>query len=121
MSTVSELPVEEHDDAHVGSIGDYKSNSLWRLTLRRLFRQKSAVVGGILALILLFMAIFADVIAPYDKNQTLIGIEDVKRRQSPCIHLLGCPEDQPQHIMGMHRNRCGQFVGSGRRLYRGLA
>ncbi|UCC52940.1 MAG: ABC transporter permease [Anaerolineaceae bacterium] len=109
MSTVSELPVEELDDALEGSLGDYKSNSLWRLTLRRLFRQRSAVVGGVMASVLLFTAIFADVIAPYDKNQTLIGIEDVKRRQSPCIHLLGCPEDQPQHIMGIDGNVRDEF------------
>ncbi len=34
----------------------------------------------------------------------LIGIEDVKGRQDPCIHLLGCPEDQPQHLMGIDGN-----------------
>lgn len=109
MSTVSELPVEELDDARVGSISDYKSNSLWRLTLRRLFRQKSAIVGGILIASLLFVAIFADVISPYDPNQSLIGLEDVKRRQGPCIHLFGCPEDQSQHIMGIDGNVRDEF------------
>jgi len=34
----------------------------------------------------------------------LIGVEDVKMRQAPCIHLLGCPEDQPQHLMGIDGN-----------------
>jgi peptide/nickel transport system permease protein len=109
MSTVSELPVEELDDASVGSISDFKSNSLWRMTLRRLFRQKSAIIGGMMIALLLFVAIFADVIAPYEPNKTLIGIEDVKRRQSPCIHLLGCPEDQPQHIMGIDGNVRDEF------------
>lgn len=109
MSTVSELPVEELDDARVGSVSDYKSNSLWRLTLRRLFRQKSAIVGGILTAFLLIIAIFADVIAPYDPNQSLIGVEDIKRRQGPCIHLFGCPEEQPQHIMGIDGNVRDEF------------
>jgi ABC-type dipeptide/oligopeptide/nickel transport system permease subunit len=32
-----------------------------------------------------------------------------KVRQSPCIHLLGCPADQPQHIMGLDGNVRDQF------------
>jgi ABC-type dipeptide/oligopeptide/nickel transport system permease subunit len=36
--------------------------------------------------------------------QTLIGIEDVKKREPPCIHLLGCPAEQPQHLMGTDGN-----------------
>ncbi|MGD2079233.1 MAG: ABC transporter permease [Chloroflexota bacterium] len=100
-SSVTELPL---DDALEGDIGDYKSNSLWRLTLRRLFRQRSAIVGGVILLVLVFTAIFADFIAPYDPTDVLIGVEDVKKRQAPCIHLLGCPEDQPQHIMGTDGN-----------------
>ena len=92
------------DDAAVASIGDYRANTLWRLTLRRLFRQKSAVVGLILLGLLLFSAIFAPLIAPYDPEQPLIGIENVGKRDGPCIHLLGCPADQPQHIMGIDGN-----------------
>jgi ABC-type dipeptide/oligopeptide/nickel transport system permease subunit len=30
-------------------------------------------------------------------------------RQAPCIHLLGCPEDQPQHIMGIDGNVRDEF------------
>jgi ABC-type dipeptide/oligopeptide/nickel transport system permease subunit len=101
MSTVTELPL---DDALEGDISDYRSNSLWRLTLRRLFRQRSAIVGGIMLLILVLTAILADFIAPYDPTAVLIGVEDVKKRQAPCIHLLGCPEDQPQHLMGIDGN-----------------
>ncbi len=106
MSTVSELPL---DDPLQADIGDYRSNSLWRLTLRRLFRQRSAIVGGILLSILIFTAIFADFIAPYDPTDVLIGDEDIKKRQAPCIHLLGCPEDQPQHIMGIDGNFRDEF------------
>jgi ABC-type dipeptide/oligopeptide/nickel transport system permease subunit len=39
----------------------------------------------------------------------LIGIEDVSKRAAPCIHLLGCPEDQPQHIMGVDGNVRDEF------------
>ncbi len=86
-----------------------KSVSLWQIMWRRLFKRKSALVGmGILAL-LVFVAITADWISPYSPTQVLIGVEDVTARQAPCIHLLGCPKDQPQHIMGIDGNVRDQF------------
>jgi ABC-type dipeptide/oligopeptide/nickel transport system permease subunit len=86
------------------AVKDYRSNSLWRLTLRRILRQRNAIAGMILLTFLILVAIFADVLAPYPPNQVLIGVEDVGRRAAPCIHLLGCPTDQPQHIMGTDGN-----------------
>jgi peptide/nickel transport system permease protein len=50
------------------------------------------------------VAVFADWLAPYDPYKVLIGVEDVRMRQAPCIHLLGCPADQPQHLMGLDGN-----------------
>ena len=97
MSSVPELTPSKSDQ-------DYSSNSLWRSTLRRIYRQRSAKIGGILLILLLLIAIFAPVIAPFDPEKVLIGVEDVKKRESPCIHLLGCPEDKPQHIMGTDGN-----------------
>jgi len=99
MSIVTEIPSDDIVD-----IGDYRANSLWRLTLRRLFRQRSAIVGMIILTILILVAIFAPVIAPYDPTDVLIGDEDVRKRESPCIHVLGCPEDKPQHFMGIDGN-----------------
>ena len=91
------------------SLRSEKPVTLWRTAWRRLFRRKSAMLGlGILG-VLVFIAIFADVLAPYEPYDVLIGIEDVKMRQAPCIHLLGCPEDQPQHIMGLDGNVRDQF------------
>jgi peptide/nickel transport system permease protein len=69
--------------------------------LRRLFRHRSAQLGMVLLGLLLILAIFAKWIAPYDP---LIQLKDVKRRDTPCIHLLGCPEDEPQHLMGIDGN-----------------
>ena len=86
-----------------------KSVSLWQVTWRRLFRRRSAVVGMIILGILVFIALTAQWIAPYDPLKVLIGVEDVVRRQSPCIHLLGCPEDQPQHIAGIDGNVRDEF------------
>jgi ABC-type dipeptide/oligopeptide/nickel transport system permease subunit len=91
------------------ALQDYSSNSLWRLTLRRTLRQRNAVIGLIIIGFLLLVAIFAPLLAPYDPTQSLIGIEDVKKRTAPCIHLLGCPEDQPQHIMGTDGNVRDEF------------
>ena len=81
-----------------------KPVTLWRTAWRRLFRRKSAVLGMVILGVLVLIAIFADWLAPYDPYQVLIGVEDVKMRQAPCIHLLGCPEDQPQHLMGIDGN-----------------
>lgn len=99
MSTIAEIK-----DDNVSNIQDYKSNSLWRLTLRRIFRQRSAIVGLTILLFLTLVAVFAEAIAPYDPTDVLIGVEDVKRREAPCIHLLGCPEEKPQHFMGIDGN-----------------
>jgi len=81
-----------------------KPVTLWRTARRRLFKRKSAVLGMIILGVLVFIAIFANFLAPYDPYQVLIGVEDVRMRQKPCIHLLGCPEDQPQHLMGIDGN-----------------
>jgi peptide/nickel transport system permease protein len=81
-----------------------KPVTLWRTARRRLFKRKSAVLGVVILGLLILVAIFADWLAPYDPLQVLIGVEDVKMRQDPCIHLLGCPEDQPQHLMGIDGN-----------------
>ena len=83
----------------------FKSDSLLKLTLRNILRQRSAIFGGTILLFLLLVAIFAPAIAPFDPDFVLIGHEeDIKRRSDPCIHLLGCPEEQPQHILGTDGN-----------------
>jgi ABC-type dipeptide/oligopeptide/nickel transport system permease subunit len=83
--------------------------TLWGLVRKRFFRRKSALVGLGILIMLVLIAIFAPFIAPYDPEQVLIGVEQVRKRQAPCIHLLGCPTDQPQHIMGIDGNVRDQF------------
>jgi peptide/nickel transport system permease protein len=79
--------------------------SLWRDTLGTILRQRSAVVGLVILGILVFTAIFAEQIATHDPNQSLLGVEQgVQKRAGSCIHLLGCPEDEPQHILGTDGN-----------------
>jgi ABC-type dipeptide/oligopeptide/nickel transport system permease subunit len=86
-----------------------KSVSLWQITWRRLFKRKSAIVGLVILSILVFIALTAQWLAPYSPYQPLIGIESVGKREAPCIHILGCPRDQPQHIMGTDGNVRDEF------------
>ncbi len=86
-----------------------RSRSLAALTLRNLFKQRNAIIGMILLLLLTLIAIFAPLLAPYDPIKDLIGEEDVAARQAPCIHLLGCPADQPEHFMGIDGNFRDEF------------
>mgnify|MGYP000744377599 CR=1 FL=1 len=109
----SQIPSQEvplHSmEALNNSFQDYRANSLWRLMLRRILRQRSAIIGGIILGILILVAVFAPLIAPYDPEEVLIGVEPVRKRQAPCIYLLGCPTDQPQHWMGIDGNVRDQF------------
>ena len=61
--------------------------------------------GLIILGVLVLTAIFADQIATHDPYESLLGAEaGVTARAAPCIHLLGCPADQPQHILGTDSN-----------------
>jgi ABC-type dipeptide/oligopeptide/nickel transport system permease subunit len=71
------------------------------LIVRRLFKHRSAQLGMFLLLILIICAVFAEQIAPYDP---LIQLKNVKRRDTACIHLFGCPAAKPQHLMGIDGN-----------------
>ncbi|NJN53663.1 MAG: ABC transporter permease [Anaerolineae bacterium] len=105
VSSVAQIP-----DDNVADIGDYKSNSLWRLTLRRILKQRSAQVGMIMLGFLIFLAVFAPVLAPFDPAETVEGADGkILRREAPCIHLLGCPETESQHFFGTDGNGRDQF------------
>jgi peptide/nickel transport system permease protein len=78
-----------------------RARGLWRDAFRETARKKSAIVGLVILGLLVIMAIFAPVIAPYGPREVLLDTEDVHPRDPPCIHLFGCPEDQPQHILGI--------------------
>ena len=80
-----------------------RPTSLWRDTLRELFRQRSAVIGASILGVILFAAVFAPLIAPHDPEVPIRGA-GAERLTPPCIHLLGCPEDQPQFLMGIDQN-----------------
>jgi ABC-type dipeptide/oligopeptide/nickel transport system permease subunit len=82
-----------------------KPASLWRDTVKNILRQRSAIVGLAAIGFLVFVAVFAPFIATHDPDLPMIGIEEgAKPRSAPCIHLLGCPESQPEHYMGLDGN-----------------
>lgn len=73
---------------------------------RRIFQHRSAQLGMFLLGVLILCAIFAEQIAPFDP---IVPLKNEKRRTPPCVHLLGCPADQPQHLMGIDGNTRDQF------------
>lgn len=79
--------------------------SLWRDTLAGILRQRSAVIGLIILGIFLVVVVFADQIAPFDPRQSMLGVEDgITKQAPPCVHLLGCPADRPEHLFGLDTN-----------------
>lgn len=76
-------------------------SSLLRTTLRRLLHNRSARLGLSILSILLLVALLAPVIATHDP---LVAERGSKTRTPPCIHLLGCPAEQPAHIFGLDGN-----------------
>ncbi len=86
-----------------------ESASIWRDTLRNIFRQRSALLGMVLLGFLFFVAIFAPLIAPYAETTQMIDLgEDVSRQRAetltPCIHALGCAAERPEHFFGLDGN-----------------
>jgi peptide/nickel transport system permease protein len=94
-------PVPRHETA--------AASSPLRDTLRGILRQRSAIIGLILLGIIIFAAVFADVITPYRPEQQLFDVPGAQRLAGPCIHLLGCPESEPQFLMGLDQNNRDMF------------
>ena len=90
-------------------------SSLRKDTARNVLRQRSAVVGLAILGFLVLLAVFADVIAPYHPNVSMLDspaadqYEDAVRGQAPCIHAFGCATTQPQHLMGLDSNLRDEF------------
>jgi ABC-type dipeptide/oligopeptide/nickel transport system permease subunit len=93
-----------------------------REALRRLLKHRSAQVGMVILGFMVLIAIFAPLIAPYDPTERQL---DTKRRDTPCIHLLGCDAAKSQHIFGIDGNSRDLFsrviFGSRLSLQVGLA
>lgn len=107
MSTTTAAAKQTTEDRSALDLKQQKARVPWRTTMRQLFRQRSALAGMFLLLLIAMAAGLAPVLAPYDPIQVLIGAEghdDIRKRADPCIHALGCPEEEPEHIMGLDGN-----------------
>jgi ABC-type dipeptide/oligopeptide/nickel transport system permease subunit len=59
---------------------------------------------------MVLVAFAAPLLAPYDPTKVLIGHEEnIKRRDPPCVHLFGCDDAKPQHILGLDGNARDEF------------
>ena len=85
MSEITQFPsTSEVAKLQAEKLRSDKPVSLWGTARRRLFKRKSAILGMVILGILVSIAIFAPLIAPYDPQQVLIGVEKVKARQVTC-------------------------------------
>jgi ABC-type dipeptide/oligopeptide/nickel transport system permease subunit len=81
-----------------------RPTGLWRGAWRRLLRRKGGVIGLVIIGSMVTVALLAPLIAPHDPNEDFIGDPGIERRASPCVHLFGCDEGTPQHVMGLDGN-----------------
>jgi peptide/nickel transport system permease protein len=98
--------MSEAAELNITKLGLFKRKSPTVEALRRFSRHRSARVGLILLALFIILAVFAPWIAPYDPIKPIMT---EKRRSGPCIHLLGCPADQNEHLMGMDGNNRDMF------------
>ena len=103
------MAMEPQLQAARGYIPARRSRGLWRDAFRELLRKKSAVVGLVMLATMIVIAVFAPVIAPYGPNEVLLWKEEIETREAPCVHLFGCDEDKPQHLLGIDGNGRDQF------------
>jgi peptide/nickel transport system permease protein len=106
MGTLSEpTPLPTVADA-AADADDGHAYGLWRDTLRNILRQRSARLGLVLIGFFIAVAILAPVLAPFDPDKGMLDLGEAGaiKRAPPCIHLLGCPADQPQHLLGLDGN-----------------
>ena len=79
--------------------------SLTRDTVGNIVRQRSAVIGLTILAVLFLIALIAPLIAPFNPDTSMLDVgEPGKRGAAPCIHLLGCAANLPQHLMGLDSN-----------------
>jgi peptide/nickel transport system permease protein len=121
---IEEIPLSEQQAAE--PVPTERERGLWRDALRQTFRKKSAIAGAAILGLLVFIAVFAPVLAPYGEREVLIATEGLRPRAEPCIHVnvnwipdvpvfstaesflenngFSCPSDRPQHLLGLDGN-----------------
>jgi peptide/nickel transport system permease protein len=86
------------------------SPSRWRDVLGSILRSASGRIGLALATLIIGLAVFAPLIAPYEPNEILTDPAANERNlERPCVHLLGCSDEDVQHLMGLDENGRDEF------------
>ena len=84
--------------------------SRWRDVFGQIAHSSSGRIGLVLATLIIAMAVFAPLIAPYGPNEILTDPATNERNlERPCVHLLGCPDTEVQHLMGLDENGRDEF------------
>jgi peptide/nickel transport system permease protein len=73
-----------------------EEQTMARMVWRAFRRHKPAMIGLLTMVTFVLAAVFAPVVSPYDPERTSLK----EKLNPPCIRFLGCPADQPVHIMG---------------------
>ena len=92
-----------------GFNNNYKKNSQWKYTFKRLKKNKAAIIGLILLIILMLGAILADFIAPYGYDDQLLS----RRFQAPSIQFPFGTDNLGRDIFSrvLHGSRISLQVG----------
>jgi peptide/nickel transport system permease protein len=128
---IEEIPLAEEQAAAAAPVAGRRERGLWRDAFRQTFRKRSAIVGGVILALLVFIAVFAPVLAPYGQREVLLESQGLRPRAEPCIHVsvnwipdvpvfstiesffesngFSCPSDEPQHLMGLDGNGRDEF------------
>lgn len=126
---IEEIPLAETQV--VEAAPGRRERGLWRDATRETFRKRSARLGAVILGFLVFIAVFAPLLAPYGELEVLISSEGLRPRAEPCIHVnvgwipevpvfkqvksflesngFSCPSDEPQHLMGLDGNGRDEF------------
>ena len=82
------------------------SPSRWRDVFRQILHSWSGRIGLVLATLIIAMAVFAPLIAPFGPNEVLLDpATNEARLERPCVHLLGCDESEVAALDGARRER----------------
>ncbi|MBM3695585.1 MAG: ABC transporter permease [Actinobacteria bacterium] len=81
-----------------------ETRGLWATAFRELLHKRSARIGLVMLAVLIIVAVFAPLIAPFDPSDPVGIKEGIKVRSGPCVHLFGCDRSQPQHLLGTDGN-----------------
>jgi len=80
-------------------------SSRWRDVVRDVLGSWSGRIGLFLTSVVVVMAVFAPLIAPYPPNKVLFdSATNETKLEEPCVYLLGCDRSEVQHLMGLDVN-----------------